>query len=865
MRVVVDMQGAQGASSKRGIGRYTREFALEIARTRGDIDLHVLLNGAFPESAIELRRSFANVMPPRNIHMWQPPSDIRGLDPKRGDMRFAAELMREAVLRRISPDVVHVMSPFEGYSDDIAFGVHDESRTYVTTAMIYDLIPLEFPDEFLNSDPRFSSFYQRQLDQLRTVDGFLCISESSVAEAKKHLGSNHWRGVNVSAGVNPIFGQTGARSRRTQSTLQALGIGQPYVLYFGGFDPRKNVLRLIEAFGRLTTTVRAGRKLVLAGWLAAHFEEPILRAIRENSIPEEDVIFTGHVDDTQASDLMAACDLFVFPSVHEGFGLPVLEAMTSGARVIAAGTSSLPEVVGWTDALFDPLSVDDIAEKIQRGVTDATFRKQLLRNGREQSRNFTWQKTARLAMSFWADLVAQGVRGTAERLESHEAAGATGMTHVSPVATDIASSGRSSFTPKDVNNLADAMALTLPNREGGPTIFLDITSTRELDVRTGVQRVAKAILIAMSNEPPKDFRIEPVYLQRSGNRWDYFYAHEYRDTLMGRPRSDSSDNRADMQSGDAVVCLDLSGPTFLEAATSGLFLRLQAWGVSMQCIVFDLLPVTMPDVFPVGTFEGHRDWLDVISRFDSAVAISQTVANELTTWLDKKVKDFESRVRVGWFPLGADFDEPVFTEKLSEVETALIDSLGDCPTFLMVGTIEPRKGYDQALAAFTSLWNQGIRAHLVVVGKPGWSTLEDNFRSNIPEIEKILREHPEANHYLHWVGQASDILLEELYARSQCLLAASYGEGFGLPLIEAAHHGLPILARDIAVFREVAGAHATYFVNGSAEDLATGVRDWLAASAAGETVASASMPYLSWAESAKRLTQVLLSNRAASS
>jgi glycosyltransferase involved in cell wall biosynthesis len=91
------------------------------------------------------------------------------------------------------------------------------------------------------------------------------------------------------------------------------------------------------------------------------------------------------------------------------------------------------------------------------------------------------------------------------------------------------------------------------------------------------------------------------------------------------------------------------------------------------------------------------------------------------------------------------------------------------------------------------------------------------------------------------------------------LIAASYDEGFGLPLIEAAHYGLPILARDIPVFREVAGNHATYFVNGSATDLAAGINQWLAAFAAGKAIPSTGMPYLSWAESAHRLSAAILS------
>ena len=169
----------------------------------------------------------------------------------------------------------------------------------------------------------------------------------------------------------------------------------------------------------------------------------------------------------------------------------------------------------------------------------------------------------------------------------------------------------------------------------------------------------------------------------------------------------------------------------------------------------------------------------------------------------------------------------------------------------MVGTLEPRKGHAQALAAVESLWEDGIHLNLVIIGKEGWRT---------QRLARQLRRHPERNRRLFWLEKASDALLMQLYAQSTALLAASYAEGFGLPLIEAAHYGLPIIARDIPVFHEVAGEFAFYFPDTDSAALADSLRRWLQLHAEGKAPQSRDMPYLTWAQSTQQLLHVILEN-----
>lgn len=167
---------------------------------------------------------------------------------------------------------------------------------------------------------------------------------------------------------------------------------------------------------------------------------------------------------------------------------------------------------------------------------------------------------------------------------------------------------------------------------------------------------------------------------------------------------------------------------------------------------------------------------------------------------------------------------------------------------MMVGTLEPRKGHALVLDAFEILWANGCNATLVIVGKTGW---------HVESLVNRIRTHLQWGKCLIWLNDATDERLSEMYSSFDGLIFASEAEGFGLPLIEAAHFGLPILARDIPVFREIADEHATYFKAGSGTELAPQIDQWLGLLATHEAPLSAGMQCLSWPESAARLKQLL--------
>ncbi len=243
---------------------------------------------------------------------------------------------------------------------------------------------------------------------------------------------------------------------------------------------------------------------------------------------------------------------------------------------------------------------------------------------------------------------------------------------------------------------------------------------------------------------------------------------------------------------------------------------------------------------------------------DGALCVSQTTADDLRHWVAVNDAVRERPFHVGWFHHGADIGSAAATRGLPDDATQTLAAVAARPTFLIVGTIEPRKGHLQAIDAFDQLWSQGLDVNLIIVGADGWRNVPESVRLTIPRIVARLQSHPERGRRLLWLNGPSDEYLEKIYAACRCLIAASEGEGFGLPLIEAARHRLPIIARDIPVFREVAGDHAFYFAGLEPRDLAAAVKHWLTLYENGAYPKSDTMRWLTWKQAVERIKNVLL-------
>ena len=825
MRIVIDLQGAQSESRFRGIGRYSLSLALAMARNAGDHEIWLALNSRMPDSISDIRKAFTGLIPPQRIRIFDVP-DASSPGPW---SERAAEVLRENFLGSLNPDVVVVSSLFEGYWANAVTSIGAVPVRYQTATILYDLIPLMNEAVYLPT-AELKGYYFRKIDWLKSADILLAISDSSKQEAVTHLNIAADKIANISAAIGEQFVPDAVDAARNTALLERLGINADFILYApGGFDPRKNFARLLEAYSTLPDHLKDQHQLVIASKLHPQQRAELLGFAEKYGVHPHQLVLTGYVNDQDLISLYSLTELFVFPSTHEGFGLPVLEAMACGAAVIGSNCSSVPEVIGCNEALFDPLSVKSIAAKMLQGLEDEGLRTRLISNAVEQCAKFSWDESAKKAIA--------ALEQRHQPIEAQPAGLALDTVLQQLVAL-------SDQTPSEAElfRIAKSMAFNFSGA-GQRQLLLDVSSIVHSDAKSGIQRVVRSLLHEFLSVPPTGLTVRPVYYADGR----YYYANAF--TSRIHPVfPETVDATIDFAQDDIYLSLDLN--MHLASQLYPLHHQMSLMGVQVNYIVYDLLLHHRPDWWLAPNGDFFADWLHKISLVASnLICISAAVANEMQTWLNQHPeKCGGNKPAVTSFHLGADIDNSLPSRGLPDDAPQLLECLAQKPSFLMVSTIEPRKGHAQALAAFEALWAQGVDINLVIIGKRGWL---------VDELVMRLENHPEKGSRLFWLEGISDEYLEKVYSTATCLIAASEGEGFGLPLIEAAQHHLPMIIRDLPVFREIAGEHAFYFQGMTAEELADAVQAWLELHKDGKHPTSATMPWLTWEQSAEQLKAVL--------
>ncbi len=1249
MRIAIDLQAAQATNRHRGIGRYALSLTTAVLRNAPEHDYVIMLNAAFPQAVVEIREALRGLIEPDAIRVWAGPRNAASWRTTSPWQRRSGELIREAFIESLHADVVLVTSMFEGFIDAAVTSVARAEHVTLTAAVLYDLIPLLRPDDYL-TDADQAAWYDSKIQAIRRCDLLLAISESTRQEAVAELQFADSDVVNISGAVGSDFHPTTIGSDDERDIRRRFGLHRPFVMYTGGIDKRKNIEGLIVAFAGMPTELRTRHQLAIVCAADEPSQQRLQTLAAANGLSPDELVMCGFVSEADLVALYNLCELFVFPSLREGFGLPVLEAMACGRAVIAANNSSLPEIIDFPEALFDSTGSESMTAKIVEALTDETFRGRLQVHGLERASQFSWDASARLAIHalevlhaertsahhvarppsqrlrlayvsplppagsgisdysaemlrelaeyydidvvvnqaevsdpwilghcsqrdvawfranhrvfdrvvynfgnsefhahmfglladipgvvilhdfFLSGIVAHmdvhmrltpgnwpvelyrshGYTAAAERFHATDTAdvvwrypanisvlqNATGIVvhsntsrrlarrwygptaadgwaripHVrSPagsvdrarareqlgfgvddfvvcsfgiagpskfsqrlvdvcrshglldhprfhlvlvgenlagaygdslqaslgtpdvdgpsgitgrvdratyqqylaaadvavqlrsftqgetsgavldcmnyeVATIVNACGDLADLPDDCvlkleddfsdQELADAMvrlrddddlrrslaacglahvravhdpracaeqvmryvesshlrplnnrahlideiaslpdppdddaalidvsraivAATTP-RPAMRTIFVDISELAQHDAKTGIQRVTRNIMRWLLAEPPAGFRIEPVYATATDQ---YRYARSFTERLLRCPDIGLPDDIIEFALGDIFLALDLQ--PVVVAAQRSFFQDLRGFGVRVVFVVYDLLPLLVPHAFVPGAVSSYSAWLDVVLESDGALAISESVANDLRNWISPDTAGSRPFM-IESFPLGSDLDgdlEIDSTEgsvaaapghahpsRRDATTTTVMREIEARSSFLMVGTIEPRKRHEQVLAAFEVLWASGVDTNLVFVGKQGWM---------VDSLCAALRRHPERGHRLFWLESLSDAALADVYRRSTCLIAASLSEGFGLPIIEAANHGLPVIARDIPPFREVAGDHAHYFADDNSEAFADSIRQWLRLHEAGEAPSTHDLQRVSWQQSKDRVVALL--------
>lgn len=356
-------------------------------------------------------------------------------------------------------------------------------------------------------------------------------------------------------------------------------------------------------------------------------------------------------------------------------------------------------------------------------------------------------------------------------------------------------------------------------------LLLDVTATESSQLKTGIQRVTLELYQWLVRLHPNPAAVIPVYLRQTDGRWQHWQANVFRHRILGTQGVAPADELIELCASDTLLHLDLATTPVYLAFEHGLYKNYQQSGIRVLTLVYDLLPVRLTQCFPPAMEQHHRQWLKAVASFNGALCISKDVAGDLRQWFRQQHLDV-SHLQIDWFKLGSDIGTFGLGSTAASTQPHLrLKRFGvaQAKTFLMVGTIEPRKGYADVLDAFDAVWAQGLDCRLVIVGREGWTHLPLEQRSAITEVIYRLEQHPERFRRLVWLSAADDASLEQAYAAADCLIAASLGEGFGLPLVEAASRGVPALARDIAVFREVAASGTVFF---TADNLTKAIIDW---------------------------------------
>src|SRR5471032_593420 len=397
MRIVLDLLACQGSSTNRGIGRYSLALAQAMLRQGGAHEFRIVLNNHFPDSVAKLRHTFADALPQSQISVFDLPAPIFEHDRNNSWRLRAAEQLREHYLADLRPDMVHMSSLFEGLGENACGSVLHNSGQYDNAITLYDLIPLIRKETYL-TDPHVASWYYRKLQSLKNAELLLAISGHSRQEAMTALQLPGERVVNISSAVDTIFVPRTLAPEQAQALRARYGLTRSYIMYTGGIDYRKNIEGLIEAYAKLPGALRQQYQLAVVCSIPDGDRVRLNALAAGFGLAPADLVLTGFVSDDDLVSLYNLTSLFVFPSLQEGFGLPALEAMSCGVPVIGSNNSSIPEVIGRSDALFDPNSVADISAKMQHALTDADFSASLAAHGLVQAKLFSWDASARKAL-----------------------------------------------------------------------------------------------------------------------------------------------------------------------------------------------------------------------------------------------------------------------------------------------------------------------------------------------------------------------------------------------------------------------------------------------------------------------------------
>jgi len=589
--------------------------------------------------------------------------------------------------------------------------------------------------------------------------------------------------------------------------------------------------RLLEAF--LSSSLRSDSRvhLVFAGDIVKDdFGRQLEKSIKNSGLSKR-IRITGYLSKRDFTNYLAMATVAIQLRTMSRGGTPkgVLDCLAFGVPVVLNNDASYTD---YPDGVVVKLPADpstsDIATALEEICSNELARTKLAQAGRDYVR--ANHDPVKCAATYAAAIHEFNERHRRSKPEPLAKALAPHLARCDEIAA--ASQAAADWL----------QSMPMPSFERR-RLFVDVSHIAQFDFKTGVQRVVKEIVRALYCSPRPGVEAIAVELidgdLRIARSW-----------LQGRglllPQEIEREEFITFRPGDAILMLDSSWGRYREFSPA--FNKARKAQARIYTGIHDLLPIVMPSGnFGDGTREWFEDWFRAaIQASDGLVCTTRTGADAVIAYL-KNLPDLQRVPSVGFWHLGSDFSPDPGTDNPSRE----VSELKSRPYLMMLGTIEPRKSHALALDAMERLWKGDHDLCLCIAGREGWM---------VSDLMDRLRGHPMRGTKLFVFDAPSDQDVSFLYGHAVGLLYLSKGEGFGLPLLEAADHGIPIICSDIPVFHEIAGDFATYVVNRDPAFVAKAIATWWEAKKAAKLPDIRLMPRLTWEQSSLALLNVVFDN-----
>ena len=392
MKIGIDAQALQTKNSKdRCINRYSENLINEIIRLNSTDNFIIFLNQNY-ENYTKLRINNEMIIPLTYVKL------------KNSYERIINEIGQLLLYAKHDMDILQIMSTAEGSSCDLPITNKFVDRLHSKLCtLIHDLIPLHYEDHyFLNSD--FKSKYFKQLKTLYDSDILFAVSEATRCDAINLLGIHPDKIITIYGGMSDKFFKIPLLDEKQISKIKKkYSIKSKFVLYTAGIYFHKNIEKSIIAFSKLDPTLLEDLSYVIVCEINKSDKIRLAKLAKDHDL-FNNIIFTGYISDDELNVLYNSCDAFFFPSLIEGLGIPILEAMKCGSPVIGSNASSISELINNPKFTFNPNDEDEMHLLLNKILTNSTFRNESIQNSLKQITQYSWEKSAKKVISVYSTL-----------------------------------------------------------------------------------------------------------------------------------------------------------------------------------------------------------------------------------------------------------------------------------------------------------------------------------------------------------------------------------------------------------------------------------------------------------------------------